>query len=168
MELEGKGAGVRIDAPFGGIYLKARHGFLESVVLEPGSQQQRPISLQEADPGLCEWVAWILAYLKAPATPPPPIGPGAGTPFQRRVHAALQTIPAGSVVTYGQLAQQLGTGPRALAGALRANRLPLVIPCHRVIAAHGLGGFCGEARGERVGIKRWLLAHEGAILREDA
>jgi methylated-DNA-[protein]-cysteine S-methyltransferase len=86
-----------------------------------------------------------------------------GTPFQQRVWAALRAIPAGSTRTYGELAQELGTGPRAVGGACRANPCPIVVPCHRVVAAGGLGGFAGDTSGRRLAIKRWLLQHEGAL-----
>lgn len=85
----------------------------------------------------------------------------AGTAFQQRVWASLLRIPAGRTVSYGDLARELGTGARALGGACRANPVPLVVPCHRVVAAHGLGGYSGERAGDWVGKKRWLLAHEG-------
>jgi len=84
-----------------------------------------------------------------------------GTPFQHRVWGALLAIPAGQVRTYGALAAQLQTSPRAVAAACRANPCPLVVPCHRVVAAGGLGGYCGASTGPQLGIKRWLLTHEG-------
>ncbi|BCX87823.1 methylated-DNA-[protein]-cysteine S-methyltransferase [Methylomarinovum tepidoasis] len=84
-----------------------------------------------------------------------------GTPFQHRVWGALLGIPAGQVRTYGTLAAQLQTSPRAVAAACRANPCPVAVPCHRVVAATGLGGYCGATRGPRLEIKKWLLAHEG-------
>ena len=155
-----------LEAPFGRIHLFWKQGLLKSIELEPGSgpQKSNPRSFpQGLDPRLESIVEWVMAYLQEPTTPAPLSWTGFGTPYQQRVYTALQAIPVGSVVTYGALARQLETGPRALAGALRANRLPLLIPCHRVIAAQGIGGFCGQAQGDRVGIKRWLLAHEGAL-----
>lgn len=86
-----------------------------------------------------------------------------GTPFQRRVWAALQAIPPGRTRTYGELARELGTSPRAIGGACRANPCPIVVPCHRVVAADGLGGFAGDTSGRRLAVKRWLLRHEGAL-----
>ncbi len=83
-----------------------------------------------------------------------------GTPFQRRVWQAVSAIPCGRVLTYGEIAQQIGSGPRAVANACGANHLPLVIPCHRVVAKNGLGGYMrGQADGLK--IKKWLLKHEG-------
>lgn len=84
-----------------------------------------------------------------------------GTPFQQQVWRELQAIPAGQTLTYGQLAERIGSGARAVGNACRANRCPLVIPCHRVVAASGLGGFAGERSGRKLEIKRWLLKHEG-------
>lgn len=83
-----------------------------------------------------------------------------GTPFQQRVWQALRTIPAGSTVTYGALAKRLGTGPRAIGGACRANPLPVFIPCHRVVARQGLGGYSGTRQGSSWDAKAWLLQHE--------
>jgi methylated-DNA-[protein]-cysteine S-methyltransferase len=83
-----------------------------------------------------------------------------GTPFQRRVWQAISAIPRGQVLTYGEIAAQIGSGPRAVANACGANNLPLVIPCHRVVAKNGLGGFMqGDPNGLK--IKKWLLKHEG-------
>jgi methylated-DNA-[protein]-cysteine S-methyltransferase len=83
-----------------------------------------------------------------------------GTPFQRRVWQAISAIPRGQVLTYGQIAEQIGSGPRAVANACGANHLPLVIPCHRVVAKGSLGGFMqGDPNGLK--IKKWLLKHEG-------
>lgn len=89
----------------------------------------------------------------------------AGSHHQLTVWEAMQRIPAGSTRTYGELARELGSSARAVGGACGANPLPLVVPCHRVVAAGGdLGGFMG-ARGEGFerSIKRWLLEHEGAV-----
>lgn len=67
-----------------------------------------------------------------------------GTAFQKRVWQALSHIPHGQTRTYGQLALQLGTAPRALGGACGRNPIPIIIPCHRVLASNGsLGGYSG-------------------------
>ncbi len=85
---------------------------------------------------------------------------GGGTPFQREVWRALRRIPAGTTVSYGELAASLGRAgsQRAVAGANARNPVSLIVPCHRVIASDGgLGGY-----GFGVTRKRWLLHHEGA------
>lgn len=84
-----------------------------------------------------------------------------GTPFQNKVWRALQKIPAGQVLTYGQLAKKLNTSARAVGNACRNNPVPVVIPCHRVISSSGIGGFSGATEGESIQIKKWLLEHEG-------
>ncbi len=86
-----------------------------------------------------------------------------GTEFQHRVWRALQAIPPGETRTYGDLARQLGTSARAIGGACRANPCLIAVPCHRVIAKDGLGGFAGDVAGRRLAVKRWLLRHEGAL-----
>ena len=87
-----------------------------------------------------------------------------GTPFQRKVWSMISAIPKGQTRTYGELAEQIGSGPRAVANACGANHLPLVVPCHRVVAKNGLGGFMGGKDGG-IKIKKWLLKHEGAQLK---
>lgn len=83
-----------------------------------------------------------------------------GTEFQRRVWRALVRIPPGEVRQYGELAAALRSSPRAVGNACRANPIPIVVPCHRVVARAGVGGFMGQAAGKPVRLKEWLLAHE--------
>lgn len=90
-----------------------------------------------------------------------PLAPG-GTPFRRRVWQALREIPPGQPLSYGELAQRLGSAPRAVGQACGANPLPIVVPCHRVVAKNGLGGFMNHSAGDPLAIKRWLLHHEQA------
>lgn len=84
-----------------------------------------------------------------------------GTAFQQRVWQALVEIPRGTTKTYGELAKALNTSSRAIGNACRSNPLPILIPCHRVIAKTGLGGFAGDTQGKLISIKKWLLQHEG-------
>ena len=83
-----------------------------------------------------------------------------GTPYQQKVWQALLKIPAGQSETYGALAKQLGSAPRAIGQACGANPIPVIIPCHRVLAKAGLGGFMNHGEGGPLHIKRWLLEHE--------
>ncbi len=85
-----------------------------------------------------------------------------GTEFQQRVWRAINAIASGSTLTYRDLALQIHSAPRAVGGACGANRLPLVIPCHRVVAVGGLGGFMHARGGAPLMIKQWLLNHEHA------
>lgn len=86
-----------------------------------------------------------------------------GSEFQRRVWQTLRDIPRGQVRTYGELARHLDSVARAVGQACRSNPFPPLVPCHRVMAADGLGGFAGsdDQNGYTLGVKRWLLAHEG-------
>ena len=83
------------------------------------------------------------------------------TAHQNKVWQALRAIPRGSAQTYGMLAQQLASSPRAVGGACGDNPIPLFIPCHRVVAKNGGGGFMHQASGAPLAIKAWLLRHEG-------
>lgn len=110
-----------------------------------------------------EAVSWLQRYFShALVGALPALQPG-GTPFQRRVWQRLRRIPCGQVMRYGELAQELGSSARAVAGACRANPIPILIPCHRVIAATGPGGYMGKTGGQTLAIKRWLLQHEGYV-----
>lgn len=90
-----------------------------------------------------------------------------GSEFQRRLWDALRETPRGRTLTYGEMARKLGgsdfESARAVGQACGDNRLPIVIPCHRVVAADGIGGFSHTARstgGYLIEAKRWLLMHE--------
>ncbi len=83
-----------------------------------------------------------------------------GTEFQRRVWQAIAAVPRGRTRRYGEMARELGSSARAVGQACGANALPLVIPCHRVVAAGGIGGFAHHRDGYLLQAKRWLLAHE--------
>ncbi|MDE2007290.1 MAG: methylated-DNA--[protein]-cysteine S-methyltransferase [Rhodospirillales bacterium] len=89
-----------------------------------------------------------------------PLAP-AGTAFQRLVWNALLTIPFGATWTYGALARAVGSVPRAVGQANGANPIPILIPCHRVVAADGPGGYSG---GDGPATKAALLALEAGRL----
>ena len=84
-----------------------------------------------------------------------------GTPFQQRLWLALNKVPSGTTDTYGQLAHRLNSGAQAVGQACRRNPVPVVVPCHRIVSLQGMGGYAGEVDGEKMRIKRSLLAHEG-------
>jgi len=85
-----------------------------------------------------------------------------GTEFQRRLWQALGEIPRGKTLTYGEMARKLGGEARAVGQACGDNKLPIVIPCHRVVAAGGIGGFAHSTDGYLIEAKRWLLMHESS------
>lgn len=84
-----------------------------------------------------------------------------GTAFQCKVWRQISAIPPGRTLTYNDVAKALKTAPRPVGGACGANRLPIVIPCHRVLGANGIGGFMRGRGADALAIKRWLLRHEG-------
>ena len=137
----------RFDSPFGVISYQWDGRACRRVWLQRMSEAVE----EHDDPVSC----WLHAYIARQAgTLPRLIAPA--TRFQKTLRAGLATVPAGEVRSYGELAGQLHTSPRALGQALGANPLPLLVPCHRIVAANGLGGFaCG------LDWKRQLLAFEG-------
>ncbi|NSY39434.1 methylated-DNA--[protein]-cysteine S-methyltransferase [Leisingera sp. ANG59] len=83
----------------------------------------------------------------------------AGSDFQRAVCDAMLAIPFGETRTYGEIAKDLGAPPQPVGNACGGNPIPVIIPCHRVLGASGLGGFSGKGGVET---KVALLKHEGA------
>lgn len=114
-------------------------------------------------PFACRVVRALRAWLQDASTPLDLPLLLAGTEFQQRVWTALQSIPRGEARTYGELARQLGTGARAVGNACRRNPLSILVPCHRVVAAGGVGGYGGRTGGVVLERKRWLLRHEGFL-----
>ena len=150
-----------IKTGFGGIAIHQQAGLLKidlfgNHISEPTVSQDPVVQHQSFKQITQE----ILAYLQQPHQAFSLPAQLAGSAFQQKVWLAILAIPLGQTRTYSELAAQLQSGPRAVANACGANRLPLLIPCHRVVAKNGLGGFM---RGDKNGlsIKRWLLAHEG-------
>lgn len=84
----------------------------------------------------------------------------AGSAFEQRVWAAMQRIPYGKTQCYGDLAAAIGSAARAVGGACGRNPIPIVIPCHRVLAKTGLGGYSGQGG---LATKQTLLSLEGAL-----
>lgn len=86
-----------------------------------------------------------------------------GTDYQKRIWGRLRKCPMGKVWTYGELAQKVHSGPRAVGNACRRNPIPIIVPCHRVVSANGMGGYAGHTSGNYLSIKQWLLSHESVI-----
>jgi len=83
-----------------------------------------------------------------------------GTSHQQRVWQTLLNIKSGKTMTYGELATRIKSGARAVGNSCRRNPISIVIPCHRVVAANGIGGYGGHVDGNVLDRKRWLLKHE--------
>lgn len=107
-------------------------------------------------------VSQISRYFSNPQSPFEIQLKSIGTVFQKRVWQALSDIPVGTTLTYGALAQNLNSSPRAVGNACRVNPIPLIVPCHRVVSASGIGGFMGKRDGNEISIKECLLKHEQA------
>jgi len=152
-------AATVVDSPIGPLGLAASDQGLRAVLFGGGglrTEGQSPV-LAEAAAQLDAYFAGELVTFDLPLELH-------GSEFQRSCWLALASIPYGQTVSYGEQARRLGLGPeaaRAVGAANGQNPLPLVLPCHRVIGADGsLTGFGGG-----LATKRFLLEHEGAILR---
>lgn len=139
----------RYKSPFGAITIKLEGSVCHQIRFEdcdaPTCSPDHPVAL------------WLRGYFHGKHLPLPELA-APRTAFQARLRKALLDIPFGNVKTYGELAKQLNSSPRAVGQALGSNPLPILIPCHRVVAAHGLGGFSGGK-----GWKEKLLGFEGSI-----
>ena len=147
---------ARLETPFAVLGVATEGGLLTGIEFLPPDTLPMP-----AVDGLTREVcAQLRAYLADPAFCfDIPLGLR-GTPFQLKVWQALQRIPCGRSESYGTLARRLDSSPRAVGRACGANPIALVVPCHRVVAQHGLGGFMNHGEGDALAIKRWLLRHE--------
>jgi methylated-DNA-[protein]-cysteine S-methyltransferase len=149
-----------LPAPFGAMGIRIASGHLAGLeFLPPGTA---PLA---SDLPLIKLVeVELAAYYTDPAhvfhLPLRPMG----TPFRQRVWNTLLRITAGQTRSYGDIAKELASAPRAVGQAVGDNPLPIVIPCHRVVASDGgLGGFMHSRTGYSQDIKRWLLTHEHAL-----
>lgn len=147
-----------IAAPFGRLSVSLAHGAVVDVSFVPAGAR---LSVARTAPGrrVSKALRQYLQDASRGRLPRTALAP-AGTDFQKRVWRELMRIAPGEVRTYGELARRLGTSARAVGGACRANPIPILIPCHRVVAAGGEGGFMGRTRGSAMALKRWLLEHE--------
>ena len=142
--------------PCAAVGIRVRAAAIAEIVFLPLDTPGRPPSSSLAARA-CEQ---IQAYAADPARPIDLPLAIEGSEFQRRVWTAIARIPAGATRTYGELAEELGSTARAVGQACGDNRLPLAIPCHRVVAARGIGGFAHRTDHVMLAVKRWLLAHE--------
>lgn len=149
---------VTIHTPLGPITVVSNGKALTGLSFGAGHAPDAPVDAvcTEAAAQLLAWFSGRLQDFDLPLVP-------AGTLYQRRVWTSMQTIPYGETLSYGGLARILGSGPRAVASACGRNPLPIIIPCHRVVASAGLGGYSG---GTGLPTKQWLLTHEAGVLRQ--
>ena len=144
---------LTISSPVGHLTIEEEDGAIVAIRWGDGRRSNGSTLLAEAARQLDAYFAGRLSEFDLPLAP-------AGSRFEQRVWAAMQTIPYGQTRSYGDLAHMIGSAPRAVGGACGKNPIPIVIPCHRVLAKAGLGGYSGE--GGLV-TKERLLALEGAL-----
>ena len=151
-----------VSAPFGAIGVRAEAGMLrELVYLPPHYREKAPVDK------LSEKAAkQVERYFSEPDFQFDLPLAQTGTAFQQKVWGVISAIPRGDVLTYGEVARIIQSAPRAVGQACGANWYPLIIPCHRVTASGGLGGFANhdDETGFHIGVKRWLLTHEGVTI----
>ena len=152
---------VRIDSPIGRLEITARSGSIVGLVIESNGRlpresfpEQKSTVLAEAATQLGEYFAGKRREFSLPVSL-------SGTPFQKSVWQTLTEIPFGQFRSYGDVGQSTGRGSagRAVGGAVGANPIPIIVPCHRVLASDGrITGYSG---GNGIPTKIWLLDHEG-------
>ncbi len=140
-----------VDSPLGPLTLIADGVGITALEWRDGRRDGTPV-LEQAAAQLAEYFAGTRQDFTVPIRL-------TCSDFQRTVCAAMSAIPFGETRTYGDLAQQLGVPAQAIGQACGGNPLPILIPCHRVLGASGLGGYSGDGGVET---KVWLLRHEGA------
>jgi len=141
-----------VDSPAGPLLLIEDAGKLAEIRFASGEESDRDDTplLRMAKRQIAEFFAGQRRSFDLPLVP-------ARTAFQQRVREAMMSIPWGQTMSYGEIAHVAGGAPRAVGQACGANMLPIVVPCHRVVAAQGIGGYSG-AHG--LDTKRLLLALE--------
>ena len=151
---------AKLRTPFSVLGIRERGGRIVAIDYLPLATAE----LAPATPLAKETVRQLLAYVDDPQVHFDLPVAANGTAYEERVWEAIAAIPAGKVRTYGEIAKAIRSVPRAVGGACGRNPLPLIIPCHRVVAAGGrLGGFMGGREHDPLAVKRWLLRHEGVL-----
>ena len=147
-----------VEASFGAIGIRSEDGHIRELVYLPASFDEKAAVDAVSERAALQ----VERYLGDPDFRFDLPLAAIGTAFQNKVWQAIAEIPRGEVLTYGDIARRVKSAPRAVGQACGANWYPLVIPCHRVTAANGLGGFShyDDETSFHVGVKRWLLAHE--------
>lgn len=152
-----------VHSPIGALAVGRRNGHLVADWLVDGATAP---PCETDDLAALETVARIRAYFAGDFSSLDALPVGNGTPFQRDVWNASRHVPFGETRTYLWIAHELGGGHalcRAIGQALRRNPLPVVVPCHRVVAASGLGGYAGARAGAMTTIKRGLIEFEAHL-----
>lgn len=144
---------LSVASPVGTLTLTEEDGAIVSISWGGEAGGNGSPLLAEAARQLDAYFAGDLAEFDLPLRP-------AGSAFEQRVWAAMRRIPYGKTQCYGELAASVGSAARAVGGACGKNPIPIVIPCHRVLAKAGLGGYSGRGGPAT---KQTLLSLEGAL-----
>jgi len=143
-----------VPSPFGPLTLFADGGRIVALEFGQGmATAETPPVLKHAAEQLADYFAGKRKTFDLPLAP-------SGTPFQQRVWQSMQQIPYGQTRTYGDVAGDLESAPRAIGGACGANPIPILIPCHRILGTADLGGYSGLGG---LDTKAELLRLEGAM-----
>jgi methylated-DNA-[protein]-cysteine S-methyltransferase len=146
---------ITVPSPLGLLALQEENGALVALHWRRARKEEPTALLQRAAEQLAEYFAKTRREFDLPLRP-------AGSVFERAVWDAMLRIPYGQTRSYGELANEIGGAARAVGAACGTNPLPILIPCHRVLAGGGrLGGYSGKGGGET---KTVLLTLEGALL----
>ncbi|HET7883033.1 MAG TPA: methylated-DNA--[protein]-cysteine S-methyltransferase [Acetobacteraceae bacterium] len=144
---------LSLHTPIGDLSVSEEGGAIVSVDWGWGSAQNTTLLLRQACEQLHAYFDGELVAFDLPLAPH-------GTAYQRRVWDALSAIPYGATRSYQDISCAAGGSPRSVGRATGCNPIPLIIPCHRVVAKTNLGGHSG---GDGLATKRWLLSHEGQM-----
>lgn len=143
-----------VASPLGPLTLVARDGALTELRWGRAAREDESNLMTRASAALAAYFAGELRDFDLPVAPE-------GTAHDRKVWRAMRNIPAGQTRTYGEVARAIGSGPRAVGTACGRNPVPIVVPCHRIVAANGaIGGYSGQGGPET---KRFLLELEGVL-----
>jgi methylated-DNA-[protein]-cysteine S-methyltransferase len=144
---------LSISSPIGNLVIDEKDAAIVAIRWADERESNGGPLLAEAARQLEAYFAGKLTRFDLPLRP-------AGSDFEHQVWSAMQTIPYGKTACYGDLATKISSAPRAVGGACGKNPIPIVIPCHRVLAKSGLGGYSGEGG---LKTKQALLTLEGAL-----
>jgi methylated-DNA-[protein]-cysteine S-methyltransferase len=146
-----------ITSPIGQIRIVSAHGHLAALLIDPAPEPDLAgdgALLDRAAQQLAEYFSGDRGRFDLPIAP-------VTTPRGAALRAAICAIAHGQTASYGDVAARIGSGARAVGQACARNPIPVIIPCHRVLASKGLGTYSG---GGGIRTKQWLLAHEAGDL----
>ena len=168
-------------SPWGALPVLLINGRIRAIALDPraapsapAGHDQRPLGLIRTSADVTRLMNGALRGSVTASEITAACDLSGSTEFERKVFAALAKVRRGRVVSYGELAAAAGSprAARAVGSALGKNPIPILLPCHRVVASNGIGGYGGSAAREwrpagqdPIAFKRTILASEGVLVR---